>query len=187
MKTESDFKQEKTLLRKELIALRKNMSFDEKKRFDLSIYEQVINLEEFINASLLLTYVSTGIEVDTIDIISKCFQLGKPVATPISGEFTLDFRIIKSFDDLHIGKYGILEPNSQCKPVLSDEFANSICIVPALRFDMNGYRIGYGKGYYDRFLSKFSGFSLGICYKDFVGTVPIDKYDLQVNKVITDK
>lgn len=173
----------KSELRKQLIARRKALDPISKAEMDKALFENVISCPEFRRARLVLAFVSTEIEVDTRRIIQYCFDTGKPVAVPISGDTELTFCIITDFSRLHMGRYGIYEPMPE--NAVSD-FSDSICLVPALQFDKNNYRIGYGKGYYDRFLSGYKGFSAGLCYKSFIGEVPVDRFDHRVDIVITD-
>ena len=110
------------------------------------------------------------------------------VAFPISIKdlSVLDFRVVSSFDELSIGAYNICEPSENSeKAIFSDR---SICIVPALAFDRSGNRLGYGKGFYDRFLNSFTGLSVGVTFDELLcDTLPTDAYDVPVNIIITDK
>ena len=95
------------------------------------------------------------------------------------------FYIISSFDDLSAGAYGIFEPKEGCKEALFD--SETLCIVPGLSFDKDGYRLGFGKGYYDRFLASFPGKTVGLCYEECVCEKTIrDKFDKSVSALITD-
>ena len=97
----------------------------------------------------------------------------------------MDFYVIHSDDDLRTGHYGIREPDPfRCeKAVISGK---ALCIVPGLCFDRRGYRLGYGGGYYDRFLSTHKVTRVGICYSYFmVNELIYGKYDVRMDKVIT--
>ena len=97
----------------------------------------------------------------------------------------MEFYSISSFDDLESGAYGIYEPKKECLKITADE--NTVCIVPGLAFDKSGFRIGFGKGYYDRFLSEFKGESVGLCYDECFSDILIkDKFDMCVSAVITE-
>ena len=99
----------------------------------------------------------------------------------------MDFYFIKSYDDLSPGKYGILEPvPERCEKAV--DFLRGLCLVPGLSFDLQGYRLGFGKGYYDRFLSDFGGTTVGICYsKCTMGELPRGTFDRAVDIVLTEK
>ena len=99
---------------------------------------------------------------------------------------SLDFREVTSLDELEVGAYGIKEPPAN-NPLFNNN-THSVCVVPALSYDANGMRIGYGKGYYDRFLSEFSGISVGIVFSCLMSqSIPTDKYDVPVDVMITEE
>ena len=98
----------------------------------------------------------------------------------------MDFFVVEGENDLSEGMYGIFAPKAECPVLRADE--KCLCCVPGLSFDKKGYRLGYGKGYYDRYLSSFKGISIGFCYDALVSEgLPCDSYDKQVNCLITDK
>ena len=169
-------------LRKQLIARRKAMSEAEKIQADESIFAQIKPFLE--KASAVLTYVSTEIEVDTRRIMEFCFERGIPVAVPVSGDTELSFYEIRSFSELSEGRFGILEPANRSETFSAD--SDALCIVPALCADGNGARLGYGRGYYDRFLSRFNGKSIILCYSDFKMSVPTEPHDKRCAMTIFD-
>lgn len=169
----------KQALRRELIARRKAMSADEKLAANLDIFGQV---KPYLDkASAVFTYASTDIEVDTRRIIAYCLEHEIPVALPVSGESELEFFFIKSADELKKGRFNIDEPPC-AYPAAADE--NTLCIVPALCADGEGLRLGYGRGYYDRFLSGFIGTSVILCYKSFRRNVPAEPHDIKADHTI---
>ncbi len=172
----------KKALRKELIARRKAMSAQYKKLADESIFAQ---LKPLIDAAdSVLTYVSTDIEVDTRRVLEYCFSIGKTVAVPVSGDTELSFYEIHGFDDLESGRFGIFEPCERLSEHIGS--TSSLCIVPALCADGDGLRLGYGRGYYDRYLSSFNGRSVIICYSDFRMQVPAEPHDKRADITIFD-
>ena len=87
--------------------------------------------------------------------------------------------------ELARGSYGICEPTGE-RELFGDE--NTLCVVPAAVFSKDGYRIGYGKGYYDRFLADFKGISVGFSYDaTLVDSLPFDEYDARLDMIITEK
>ena len=185
----SDIKSEKTELREAAIKMRNALEKDNKVDYDCEIESRVIAHKSFIYADAVFTYVSTEKEVDTLGLIHAAWAVGKTVAVPKCDRESnvMIFYVIKSMDDLKPGYFGILEPDEKkCEPAQST--ANSLCIVPGLCFDAEGYRIGYGKGYYDRFLSGYKGLKVGICYSDCIKwALPRGKYDRPVDILITDR
>ncbi len=172
----------KKALRKELISRRKAMDESRRKAADESVFAQLKPLID--SADSVLTYVSTEIEVDTQRVLEYCFETGKRVAVPVSGDTELFFYEINSFSDLALGRFSIMEP--ACREVIFTGSEKSLCIVPALCADGNGLRLGYGRGYYDRFLSSFNGSSVIICYSDFRMQVPAEPHDVRADMTIFD-
>lgn len=173
-------------LRKELKKLRD--AVEEKAIKDSFISEQLFSLTAFKNAETVLLYYSAGSEVSTKEIFRQCLKNGKKVAFPIclDNNGIMDFFIVNDENDLCEGMYGIKAPSDGCSRLEATD--NCICIVPGLAFDNNGYRIGYGKGYYDRYLSNFPGLSVGLCYEVLhLDSIPVNRHDIKVNYLITDK
>lgn len=180
-------KQRKIELRSKYKKLRENFSADKKDEFDKEIAERFINLPEYQNAETLFAFVSKDIEVNTEPIINHALTSGKKVAVPLCEPETrkMRFYYINSLKELKLGCYGIYEPDA--KKCEKAETAD-LMIVPGLVFDKSGYRVGFGKGYYDRCISEFSGISAGICYSKCVEKeLPRGFYDKPVNILITDK
>ncbi len=173
----------KKALRRELIARRRALDPAEKARADCDIFMQLLPLLSGVSA--VFTYVSTPIEVDTRALIGRCLESGVPVAVPVSGDEELSFYYITDVSQLAEGRYGILEPADRTHPAAADE--RTLCIVPALCADGEGLRLGYGKGYYDRFLRGFSGRSVILCYDDFKRCVPAEPHDVRADMTIFDR
>lgn len=173
---------EKKSLRRELIQRRKSIPDDVRASADGRVFERLLPLLE--GCSSVFTYVSTEIEVDTRQLMRWCFEHGKTVAVPVSGDSELTFYPVRSFDELSVGRFNILEPTCRTSQAVPDK--DSLCIVPALCCDRSGLRLGYGRGYYDRFLAGFPGRSVIICYSDFVMKVPAEPHDRRADLVVTD-
>ena len=176
----------KNKLRKTLKEARSNVS-DKSEKADL-ILQRLISLEEYKSADTLLCYVSFGDEVDTHRLIKLALKDGKTVAVPYCKDRgIIEFYIINSLDELKLGAYGIKEPDIIFNKRLEVP-ENSIIIVPGLAFNRFGFRIGYGGGYYDRFLENYKHISVGLCYNDMLfDEIPTEKYDMPVGIVVTDK
>jgi len=149
----------------------------------------VTGLWAFRESDVLLCYAAKKIEVGTEAILREAWRLGKKVAAPDCVEDTreLEFYFISSYDDLVPGAYGLLTPDkSRCERLT--DYSRGFCIVPALAYDRQGYRLGFGKGYYDRFLYKFGGKKAGLCYeKCMSAALPHGNYDQKVDMIITEK
>ena len=99
----------------------------------------------------------------------------------------MSFYVISSLDELSVGTFGVREPDRNFNKRLED-FENSIIIVPGVSFSRDGHRLGYGGGYYDRFLQNYRGKSVGLCYEDMISdSIPVQEHDIAVNILITDK
>lgn len=152
------------------------------------ICNRLIDSDIYKRADTVLLYWSVGSEVATLSLIDKALSDGKKLALPkcLDSDGNMLFYYVSSADALQDGMYGIKEPPTD---KFADHFSDSsVCVVPGLCFSKDGYRLGYGKGYYDRFLGNFCGISVGICYDECLTDIlPINGYDKKVNYIITDK
>ena len=183
-----DIRPIKSELRQKYRSLRQSMPPEIKKQKDEAIAKQVSRLWQYQRNSILLVYVSTAIEVDTIGIIQQAWADGKRVAVPrcVPDTRNMEFYYIDSLEDLSPGMFGVLEPQANQDRLYDEKYAG-LCIVPAFSYDWRGFRLGYGKGYYDRFLSRFEGNMVGICYSDCVQrTLPHGRYDRPVELLVTE-
>lgn len=159
-----------------------------KKSFDDGVFDNFKAFFEMHTYKEFLVYVSNDFEVETIKIINYLFKNNVKVAVPRcrADSNSMDFYYINSFSDLESGCFGISEPKYSCEMVV--DTSNFICIVPAVCFDEKGYRIGYGKGFYDRFFSENKCFlKVGLCYNQFVvDKIFSDDNDIAVDLIITE-
>ena len=112
-------------------------------------------------------------------------RAGVPVCCPESRELTACR--IDGFEELEMGHYGIREPNEDLlRPVDGGEI--EAILVPAVAFDRRGYRVGYGGGYYDRFLPAApQAVKIGVAFAaQIIGEVPVDAHDLPVDRIVTE-
>lgn len=173
----------KSELRKHFRKLRKSIL--EKSEKDFSICKNVIKSDLFRNSKQILCYYPLDDEINTLSIIEAALECKKRTALPYCTDSNgnMDFYYINSLEDLKIGSYNIMEPDIDICEKVTD-FNNSLCIVPAFSFDRKGFRLGYGKGYYDRFLKKFTINSIGLCYNSFLSdSLPADDYDAAVDYI----
>ena len=176
-------------LRKKYIDVRKNMNFIQKHNKNINIFNRLTAMKKYKEAKLVLTFVSKPIEVDTHKLIQNALNNGKKVAVPycVPGTALMEFYYITSLKNLSEGAFGVLEPEPDDKNLVKN-FNNSISIIPGLSFDYQGYRLGYGKGYYDRFISKYKGYNIGICYNCCMAQeLPHGHYDKAVDIIVTEK
>ena len=175
-------KQELRLLHRER---RMRMSESQKQALDDEIAENVLSLDEYRRCDTILVFVSTNIEVNTARIIGQSFKNNKLVAVPRCDGGTMSFYVIDSVGALEMGRFGILEPKRSCVQVRA--FEKSVCIVPGLVYDRRGYRIGFGGGYYDRFLREYTGVSVGVCYSGCIEEfLPLERFDRPVDIIVSE-
>ncbi len=178
--------EEKNLLRKEYRFVRGQVKSEAK---DICIYERFISSDYYKTADTLFLYYSVKDEADTLKIILTALSDGKRVALPKCADKNgkMDFYFIDDLEDsLSDGAFSLKEPDVRvCSRAVTGE--NNLCVVPALAFDKSGHRLGYGGGYYDRFLSNFKGSTVGLCYKECLCDIlPCEAHDLKVDVIITD-
>ena len=182
-------KDEKRRLRKRYRKLRENCPAELKAKLDKALTAQVLSLDEFKSCDTLFVFISSPIECDTSEIISEAFRQGKRVAVPrcIDKFGKMDFYYIKSTADLSPGSFSLMEPDPE-KCLKVTDFTKGLCIVPGLCFDYEGYRVGFGKGYYDRFLNAFRGTTVGICYSRYTEKqLPRVEHDRHTDILVTEK
>lgn len=184
-----DIRPLKKQLRVEAREMRRALSPEKKRSLDRKIKNKLLNLWAVREADAILCYVSTDIEVDTREFITALLQMGKPVAVPrCEGEKSnMNFYYINSLDELLPGSFGVDEPEPVTEHMVT-QTEKTLCVVPAFMFDKSGYRLGYGKGYYDRYLSRYKGSTIGICYNDNLKDELFHgKYDRTVDMIVTEK
>ena len=184
----TEIKYHKNEERKRYLALRRDISPEKRRELDALVCKSIIDSASFRYANILLSYSPVNFEIDVTEVVREAYKRGKRVAFPkclAPGQMT--FYFCDSLDELIPGFKGIPEPDPEkCKPYSGEPGA--LCLVPGLVFDRRGYRIGYGGGYYDRFLSSFEGGSMGVIYKDFVlDKVSQSRYDRHVGAIVCEE
>lgn len=180
---------EKQRLREEHLAAREALSEPERSVLDNRITQKLLATSEYAEATTVLTYVSVSSEVSTRMFIECALRDGKTVAVPrcLPGH-CLEFVAITSLDQLIAAPFGLLEPPKELPALTEEQMNASICIVPALLVDIKGYRLGYGAGFYDRFLSTYPGKKICLAYQQNLSRtmLPHTTFDVAVDEVITE-
>jgi 5-formyltetrahydrofolate cyclo-ligase len=173
--------QSKKELRKLLKEKRNKLQEDVLRNKSFELEKILINSSEYKKAKTIFCYISFGKEIDTYYILEQSFLNNKNVCVPFMINKEIIACEITSLDNLKENKLGILEP---VNIVEIPKETIDLIIVPALGFDKNGFRIGYGGGFYDKYLQDYKGFSAGMILNEFVidNFIP-DEYDKAVNKV----
>ena len=181
-------------LRRKYRTIRKELGEEGRATIDALIETNLASLLEFAETEVLLAYLDFGPEVRTRGIIQAAWDAGKTVALPwcVPGTHEMRWFKITSFDDLVRSSLGVEEPvPSDEKEQLLGTGERCMALVPGLTFDASGYRLGYGGGFYDTFLAKFDGISVGLCREaqfseDLVSEGIIDAHDLPAQLVVTE-
>ena len=177
----------KAELRIKLKERRAAIPADKKKEFDSAIVSHIIRSELFQKASMILLYVPVGSEASVLELARTARSMGKPIAFPRcdTENETMEFYLLSSDARLSPGAYHIPEPPKDAPLCVPDEQA--LCILPALSFDVYGNRIGYGKGYYDKYLEHFPGVAMGVLYAStMLKKIPTDAHDRPVHCMVTE-
>lgn len=184
-------KKEKDAIRKENSQARDLIDLEEKAQMDKKICETATGLVSFRHADIILLYAPIKSEIDVIPIFEAAKQRGKRVAFPKCNteNRTIKFYFVDSLDELEPCAYGIREPKDTA-PLYDPSTTQgvAVCFVPGLAFDSYGYRLGYGKGYYDKFMYEFLGCTIGVTYSQFIlPSLPRGRYDKRCDIMLTEK
>ena len=183
-------KKQKDDIREEYKEKRRNMSPDEKFRRDSAICKAAEGLVSFRYAEYVLLYAAAPDEIDIYEIARAAFEKGKKVCFPRCDKktHTMKYHIVNSLDELSPDSYDLLEPAEDAPVYDPQSPGGAVCFVPGLVYDRAGYRLGYGKGFYDRYLSGFSGCTIGVVYSDYIlKEVPRGRFDVTVDILLTEK
>jgi len=177
-------------IRRRILKLRNAMPREEIAAASLEIVKKLTEMEEIRRASTLMVFLSFGSEVHTDDLISWGWDAGKRIVVPLCCPETRELMPcrIDGLDELETGHYGIREPKaSHLQPVLQREI--DAVLVPAVAFDRRGCRVGYGGGYYDRFLPGCpQAAKIGAAFaRQIIAAIPADPYDVTVDRIVTEK
>lgn len=181
----------KEILRREIKERRDNISLKLRKEKSKKIKEFLFSTDEFKKAKTVMFYITYGSEVMTEDMIEGSLERGKKVALPkcLKDEKKIIPLEIKNISrDLERGAFGIREPKRGTKIIQTQEI--NLVIVPGVAFDRKGTRLGYGGGFYDKFLKNLPDSSrfIGLAFQEqVVKSIPRAARDIMLHKIITDQ
>ena len=173
--------------------LRNKFLFLRKKKYFSVSFNSLQYLIKYLNnkkkGSVISLYYPSNFEFNIIKILSdKNLKNFKTLLPVIVNNFGMEFFEWKKGDILKVNTYGILEPINRNKNIVPD-----VILVPCLAFDQRGFRLGYGKGFYDRYLGKYlkknkhiETIGVGFSFQKYK-KIPTDKYDIRLNKIYTEK
>jgi len=177
----------KELLRMQNLEKRNSLGVKEIAQKSNAIKEKLFLLQEFKESKKIMVYAGVKNEVQTGKIIEEALALGKIVAVPQTDFEKKEMRAVQisSLADLKETKFGLLEPESG-KEIPAKELG--LIIVPGIAFDLKGTRLGYGRGFFDRFLRKTNGKKIGLAFEcNIEEKIPSSAHDVQMDKIITEK
>lgn len=176
---------EKKKIRKYYKEKRDHLSAEQVNSYSEDICKHVIQLQVFRKTEYIFAYYPLGNEADIRAIIEKAWSLGKRVAFPKVFGDMMRFFEISDFSSLHSGTFGVMEPEEK-NPV---SWSTPLVLVPGVAFDLNGGRMGFGKGYYDKYLASIpTCITMGISY-DFQITdeLPMEPTDVALDYIISER
>ncbi|HEY5575510.1 MAG TPA: 5-formyltetrahydrofolate cyclo-ligase [Clostridiaceae bacterium] len=179
---------DKKELRKKMLEMRDQQKPADRALWDDIIYNKFTGSEYYRDASVIFIFVSFRSEVDTHRIIRKALEDGKVVGVPrvLSKKEGIKVFRIDSMSDLETGYFGVLEPKEGCPEIPAEDI--ELIVMPGAAFDREGGRIGYGGGFYDRYLAE-AGRAVGkiaLAYRfQVMDKVPMDENDMRVDSIIT--
>jgi 5-formyltetrahydrofolate cyclo-ligase len=178
----------KHVLRQDLLTRRRTMRLSSWQAASTAAQERLIKLDPFRLARCIVLYSPVQQEIGTDLLFAAANADGKTILYPAVSGNSLRFQRVTRLEQLVSGSFGILEPCCSAEDRALDEA--DLIVVPGVAFDLRGHRIGFGKGYYDRCLSRLSGAPVvaGICH-DFqlLDHIPAEGHDIRMQYVVTDK
>lgn len=180
---------EKSLLRDEMKKILGDMDRSSHDIQSKEIQDRLFSSTEWQNAQTIAVTISRFPEVDTEAIITRAWKEGKKVAVPkcFQKDKSMKFYYLENFNQLESVYFGLKEPIiTEVEMCPKDKL--ELMLVPGLIFDEEGYRIGFGGGYYDRYLVDYTGCKVSLAFsQQMVKKVPADHYDIAVHKIVTNE
>ncbi len=185
--TKMDIQAEKQALRSRMRAARRAVSPQKRAEMDKALLRNILTFPAYAQADILLLYVSAGGEAGTHALLEHALAEDRRIALPrCEAQGQMRFFLIDSLNDLQPGAYGIPEPVGNITPPITE---HTLCLVPGVAFTPDGYRLGQGGGYYDRFLQKYPFIrTAGICYAlQLTDSLPHAPHDRCMEAIITEQ
>ena len=175
-------------IRQRMLALRQAMDAGEVQRKSAALRALLPSIPAFAAAATVLTYVSSkDNEADTHQLIGGLLEARRTVLVPISlPRGRLAWSELRALDELASGSFGVLEPKEAFRRLVHPP-DTSVCLVPGIAFTPDGGRIGYGGGYYDRFLPGYGGTSIAVAFEcQMVDAIPLEPHDCPMRYIVTE-
>lgn len=179
----------KKTIRKQILESRANLGKNSHNLYSDRIINKLCESSFYKESKIIMTFISFGHEVNTHNFVKNSLNNNKRITVPITFPESNEIKPseILDFDELEVGFYNILTPKEEFHRFIDPNEVDLI-IVPGLAFDRKGYRVGYGGGYYDRFLSKYpKATKIGLAFDlQMIDQVPRDEFDIAVDYIITE-
>ena len=152
-----------------------------------ALFDRFLALPEVEGADTVMVFYGTGREPDTVPLIQALLEKGKRVALPVVlPRRGMEARQVLDVDQLVPNRFGIPEPDQSCPLVPKEEIA--VALIPHLMCDREGYRLGWGGGYYDRWLPDFTGLTVSVCRLNrLIDHMPREEFDVPVKLVLIEE
>lgn len=176
--------QSKKELRQWIRTQKKLMSQEERLQQSAVIVEEILQHPRIVAAKVIMAYCSLPDEVHTLDLLVQLLGKGKRLLLPkVMNDQEMQLREIRSMNDLSEGAFHIMEPNGS---EFTDYNLIDVAIVPGMAFDLEGHRLGRGRGYYDRFLAQTPNiYKIGVSFSfQKVSSVPVEANDIIMNEIL---
>ncbi len=182
---------DKKSIRRDVLARRNSIPSDKRQEKDTIIMESLFSLPAFKEAKIISYFASFGSEVSTLPHIEKAMKMGKTIVLPRVDNINKRLRLfeVHNLEELKPGTMNIPEPD--VPPERERDINNvDLVIMPGVAFDLEGNRLGYGAGYYDRLLAGLNKNipRIAIAYEEqIVDSLPVESHDMKVHIIVTDK
>lgn len=175
----------KSPLRDQLLFSRAKMKKQQVQDRSTKIIDQIKQNNILESFNTIAMYMPFKNEVDVIPLMKDLLAQGKTICVPKIENKRMNFYKVANFEEFKVSSFGILEPTSS---KLIPKMEIDAMIIPAIGFTQTKYRLGYGGGYYDRYLADYPNKKIGVIFDDFlIGCLNIESHDIPVDMIITDK
>ncbi|PTL40503.1 5-formyltetrahydrofolate cyclo-ligase [Alkalicoccus saliphilus] len=165
------------------------LSKEERLSQESMLYSQLFEMPEWKKAEVAACTISVGNELNTYPIFIRAWKEGKKIAAPVvkGSKKELDFYIVNKMEDCREAGFGLIEPDpSKCEYVSPEHI--DLVITPGLAFDKEGFRIGYGGGFFDRFLQGLPVSTVSLVFQEqLMENIPRESFDVPVNRLLIGK
>ena len=174
---------EKAALRKHLLEKRDATSAELRDISSGKIHENLKKISSYINAQNIACYFPIGSEINTHQIMLNILEQGKNLLLPRIVNNNIEFYIVSNLEKLEKGSFEIMEPRDRCEKAKKID----CMLIPTVGISKLGVRLGYGRGYYDKFLSSTNTVKISLTYsKQIVKSIPRDLHDVKMDWIVTE-